>query len=141
MLSAWTLAGDPIDWPSNPVSETAHCCCAPGFNDCLRSVTTIPETTLIAYAEDDIPKRGAADLVIFDTADRDPDVTRAHHRARHPHPDRDAQRHPHRHRRQPGPNRRTRRAGPLGVPAPSRVRPRRGTLTELPISGRGAAVG
>jgi hypothetical protein len=66
-LSAWTIDGAPVDWPTNPVPETAHCPANEGFNHCLRSVTVIPGTDLIAYAEDDTPKRGATDLVIFDT--------------------------------------------------------------------------
>jgi hypothetical protein len=67
-LSAWAIDGEPIDWPTNPVPETAHCPADEGFNDCLRSVTTVPGTALVVYAEDNIPKRGATDLIVFDTA-------------------------------------------------------------------------
>ncbi len=67
-LSAWTIDGAPVDWPTNPLPETAHCPDDEGFNDCLRSVAVIPGTDLIAYAEDETSMRSATDLVIFDTA-------------------------------------------------------------------------
>jgi hypothetical protein len=55
-LSLWSSAGDPLEWPTNPMEgEDAH----------LRA-TTIPGTTLIAFAEGRFFAE-SVDLVIFDT--------------------------------------------------------------------------
>ncbi|MBM3696271.1 MAG: hypothetical protein FJW79_10110 [Actinobacteria bacterium] len=66
-FSAWDLSGGQLDWPTNPAARGALWS-ADRRCRCVWTLTTIPESSLIAYVESaDLPQDSPSDLVLYDT--------------------------------------------------------------------------